>query len=119
MMRCLLESLAFTYRATVDQVEALKGISVPCLHVIGGGSQNRVLNQWTANALGRPVISGPVEGTTMGNLLVQLMALGEVADLAQIRQVVRQSCEMLTYEPQEVDAWQQAYARYREVTAQP
>ncbi len=70
-MRCLLETLAFTYRVSVEQIEALKGITIPCLHIIGGGSQNRTLSQWTANALGRPVITGPVEGTTMGNLLVQ------------------------------------------------
>lgn len=116
LMRCLLETLAFTYRTSVDRIEALKGISVPCLHIIGGGTQNRVLNQWTANALGRPVITGPVEGTTMGNLLVQLMALGEVKDVAEIRQVVRQSCEVETFEPQDVEAWQQAYSGYLRVT---
>jgi rhamnulokinase len=118
VMRCLLESLAFTYRASVDQMEELQGISVPCLHIIGGGSQNTTLSQWTANALGRPVITGPVEGTTMGNLLVQLMALGEIADVSQIRQVVRQSCEVLTYEPQQTPAWEDAYQRYRQVTGQ-
>ncbi|MHB9133299.1 MAG: rhamnulokinase [Armatimonadota bacterium] len=118
VMRCLLESLAFTYRVSVDQIEELQGISVPCLHIIGGGSQNKTLSQWTANALGRPVITGPVEGTTMGNMLVQLMALGEIADISQIRQVVRQSCEVLTYEPQQTPAWEDAYHRYRQVTGQ-
>ncbi|HEY3415486.1 MAG TPA: FGGY-family carbohydrate kinase, partial [Armatimonadota bacterium] len=81
-----------------------------------GGSQNRVLSQWTANALGRPVMTGPVEGTTMGNLLVQLMALGEISDVSEIRQVVRQSCELITYEPQETAAWQEGYNRFVEVT---
>jgi sugar (pentulose or hexulose) kinase len=118
VMRCLLESLAFTYRASVDRIEALKGIAVPCLHIIGGGSQNRVLNGWTASALGRPVITGPVEGTAMGNLLVQLMALGEIDDLAQARQVVRQSCAVITCEPQDAAAWQDAYERYLGVTQQ-
>ncbi len=117
VMRCLLESLAFTYRASIDRIEALKGISVPCLHIIGGGSQNRVLNQWTANALGRPVVTGPVEGTCMGNLLVQLLALGEVKDLEEIRQVVRQSCEVETCEPQQSAAWQDAYGQYTAATA--
>ncbi|HEY3379859.1 MAG TPA: rhamnulokinase family protein [Armatimonadota bacterium] len=114
VMRCLLESLAFTYRGAVDQLEELKGISIPCLHVIGGGSQNTTLCQWTANALGRPVIAGPTEGTTMGNLLVQLMALGKVRDLAEIRQIVRQSTDLITYEPVADDAWQSAYAEYRQ-----
>jgi len=116
VMRCLLESLAFTYRASVDRVEALKGISVPCLHIIGGGSRNRVLNQWTANALGRPVVTGPVEGTAMGNLLVQLMALGEIENLAEIRQVVRQSCAVETYEPADAEAWETAYQSFTDVT---
>ncbi|MHB0939144.1 MAG: rhamnulokinase [Armatimonadota bacterium] len=118
VMRCLLESLAFTYRASVDRIEALKGITVPCLHIIGGGTQNRVLNQWTANALGRPVVTGPVEGTAMGNLLVQLMALGEIKDLAEARQVVRRSCAVETFEPQDAAAWQDAYAQYIQVTTQ-
>ena len=113
VMRCLLESLAFTYRASIEQIETLKNTRVPCLHIIGGGSQNRVLNQWTANALGRPVISGPVEGTVIGNLLVQLMALGEVKDLAEIRQVVRQSGEVITFTPQDTAAWDDAYGRYQ------
>ncbi|HOF89469.1 MAG TPA: rhamnulokinase family protein, partial [Armatimonadota bacterium] len=96
VMRTILESLAFTYRAAIDRLERIKGIRVPALHIIGGGSQNVVLSQWTANALGRPVMAGPVEGTTMGNLLVQLMALGELKDIAEIRQVVRQSTEVIT-----------------------
>jgi rhamnulokinase len=115
-MRCLLESLAFAYRAAIDQLETLKGIRVPSLNIIGGGSQNRVLSQWTANALGRPVITGPVEGTAMGNLLVQLQALGELKDLAEMRQVVRQSCEVHTYEPQDADAWQEGYAAFQGAT---
>jgi sugar (pentulose or hexulose) kinase len=111
-MRTLLESLAFTYRATVDKLERLKGLRVPALHIIGGGSQNEVLSQWTANALGRPVITGPVEGTTMGNMLVQLQALGEVADLAEIRTIVKASTDVRTYEPQDTDAWAEAYANF-------
>ncbi len=118
VMRCLLETLAFTYRISVEQIEALKGIAIPCLHIIGGGSQNRTLSQWTANALARPVITGPVEGTTMGNLLVQAMALGEVANLAEIRQVVRQSCDVETFTPQQTDDWQAAFAEFRRAIGQ-
>lgn len=119
VMRTILESLAFAYRTAIDGLEAVKGMSVPVLHIIGGGSQNHVLSQWTANALGRPVVTGPVEGTAMGNLLVQLMALGELADLAQVREVSRQSCEMITYEPQEAAAWSDAYGHFRQRTGQP
>jgi rhamnulokinase len=118
VMRTILESLAFTYRAAIDRLERIKGIRVPALHIIGGGSQNVVLSQWTANALGRPVITGPVEGTTMGNLLVQLMALGEIKDLAEIRQVVRNSTEVITYQPRDAAAWEDAYGRFLQVTGQ-
>lgn len=118
VMRTIYESLAFTYRTAIDGVEALRGIAVPALHVIGGGSQNTTLMQWTANALGRPVITGPVEGTALGNVLVQLMGLGAVADLQQIRQVVRQSVEVVTYEPENTCLWQEAYGRYLQATAQ-
>jgi rhamnulokinase len=118
VMRTILESLAFTYRAAIDRLERIKGIRVPALHIIGGGSQNVVLSQWTANALGRPVITGPVEGTTMGNLLVQLMALGEIKNLAEIRQVVRQSTAVITYAPKDGNAWEDAYERFKQVTGQ-
>jgi rhamnulokinase len=118
VMRCLLESLAFTYLASIEQIERLRGISIPCLHIIGGGSQNRTLCQWTANALGRPVIAGPVEGTAMGNMLVQLMALGDIKDAAEMRQIVRQSCEVVTYEPQEASAWHDGYQRFLSATPQ-
>lgn len=117
IMRCILESLAFTYRSAIDGLESLKGIQIPCLHIIGGGSQNTVLCQWTANALGRPVVAGPVEGTTMGNLLVQMQALQQVADLDQIRQVVRNSCDLVTYEPGDSRQWESAYRDYRHRTA--
>ncbi|OPZ87701.1 MAG: Rhamnulokinase [bacterium ADurb.Bin429] len=118
VMRTILESLAFTYRAAIDRLERIKGIRVPALHIIGGGSQNVVLSQWTANALGRPVITGPVEGTTMGNLLVQLMALGEIKNLTETRQVVRNSTEVITYQPRDAAAWEDAYGRFLQVTRQ-
>lgn len=100
IMRCILESLAFAYLQAVEQFELLRGVKIPALQIIGGGSQNKVLCQWTANALRRPVIAGPVEATAQGNLLVQLMALGEVASLAQLREIVNNSNEMQHYSPQ-------------------
>ena len=112
VMRCVLESLAFAYRQAVEQFEALRETAIPALHIIGGGAQNRVLCQWTANALGRPVIAGPIEATAQGNLLVQLMAQGEVASVQELRDIVRQSNEMQEYQPQEIPAWNEAYGRY-------
>jgi rhamnulokinase len=115
VMRTLLESLAFAYRAAVDNLERLQGIRIPALHIIGGGAQNVTLCQWAANALARPVTAGPVEGTTMGNMAIQLMGLGELPDQAAIRAVVRASTDIITYEPRDTEAWAEAYGRYRQV----
>jgi len=116
VMRCLLESLAFAYRTAIEEFEALRGSRIPTVNLIGGGSQNRTLCQWAANALGRPVIAGPSEATAMGNLLLQLKALGDIANLSEMRQVVRQSSELITYMPQDPDAWNAAYRRFQAVT---
>ena len=80
---------------------------------MGGGCKNVVLNQFTANACGRPVIAGPIEATALGNVLIQARASGDISTLAEIRDVVRRSSEMQTFEPQNVDQWQQAYERFR------
>lgn len=117
VMRTLLESLAFAYRHAVDGLEELRGITVPALHIIGGGGQNKTLMQWTANVLARPVTAGPYEGTTMGNMLIQLMALGDITDQADIRRVVHNSSEIKNYHPKETEAWMAAYERYRAIVA--
>src|SRR5207245_1697918 len=69
--RCVFESLALKYAATLDGLEELTGTKIETLHIVGGGSQNQLLNQFTANAAARPVLAGPVEATVLGNLLVQ------------------------------------------------
>ena len=79
------------------------------MHIVGGGTQNKLLNQLTANAIKKPVICGPVEATATGNLMLQAMALGEVANLAEIRQVVKNSFPTEEYEPKEGDKWDEAY----------
>jgi rhamnulokinase len=89
LIRCLLDSLALGYRRTVDDLSAVTGRAVPAVHIVGGGSRNQLLNQAVADVTGLPVIAGPVEATALGNILVQLIALGEVEDLSQAREVVR------------------------------
>ncbi|MBI4551112.1 MAG: rhamnulokinase [Candidatus Latescibacteria bacterium] len=111
--RCVFESLALKYRYVLDQLVALRGAPLSVLHIVGGGTQNRLLCQLTANATGLPVIAGPVEATAIGNLLVQAMARGELADLAQIREVVRRSFPLVSYEPRDRAAWNEAYGRFR------
>jgi rhamnulokinase len=112
IVRCVLESLALEYRWVAEQIDRLTGKAYPVIHIIGGGSQNKLLNQFTANATRRTVISGPVEATATGNILVQAIELGEIDSLAAGRALVSESFAVETYEPQDRDAWEQAYARY-------
>ena len=115
--RCILESLALLYRRTLEQLEACTGQSVTTLHIVGGGSQNLLLNQFSANATGRTVITGPAEATATGNILIQALALGQLKNLAELRQVVRNSFAVQTYQPQDAAEWAQAYVRFQKLTA--
>lgn len=101
-VRCLFQSLAKKYKDAIEGVNGLLPESLKRLHIIGGGSQNGLLNQFTADALGIPVWAGPVEATAMGNILVQAMAAGEVADLAELREVVRCSVTPKVFEPNKI-----------------
>lgn len=111
-VRCILESLALKYRATLEQLRQLTGRRISRVHVIGGGSQNRLLCQYAANAMGVPVIAGPVEATAIGNILIQAHALGHVGSLAEIRMIVGQSFQPVRYEPRDQDVWKSAYERF-------
>ena len=108
-MRCVLENLALRYRWVIERIEEMRGRRINAIHVIGGGSRNRVLCQFTADATGRPVLAGPVEATAVGNIIVQVMALGHVSSLEEGRALVRRSFEVTTYEPGERAPWDEAY----------
>ncbi|MCB8922156.1 MAG: rhamnulokinase [Ardenticatenaceae bacterium] len=99
IVRCALESLALKYRWVLDQLETILGYQLDPIHIIGGGTQNKLLNQFTADATGRQVITGPVEATAVGNVLVQAMALGHIGSLAEGRALVRRSFAVDVYEP--------------------
>lgn len=99
LVRCVFQSLAKKYKEAISGINGLLPESLKRLHIIGGGSQNDLLNQLTSDALGVPVWAGPVEATAMGNILVQAMAAGEVADLAEIREIVRRSVTPKVFEP--------------------
>lgn len=105
--RCILESVAMKCSAAVDALESLTG-PIRRIHLIGGGTQNTLLCQFTANAAQRPVIAGPVEATAAGNVMVQALAQGKVASLAEIRAVVAASFPLAHYEPRDADAWSKA-----------
>jgi len=111
--RCILDSLALAYRRVIEQVATSSGRTIDVVHVVGGGSRNTLLCQLTADATGLPVIAGPIEGTAIGNLLVQAWAAGELpGGLAQIREVVAASTNLTRWEPTGSDrAWDQAATR--------
>jgi len=111
-IRCVYESLALLYRRTLRQIEQLTGRRIQRLHIVGGGSKDAVLSQFAANAIQLPVHTGPVEGTAIGNILVQAIARGDLPSLAAARDVVRASFETKTYQPQDADAWAAAVPRF-------
>jgi len=114
LLRTIFESLALKYRSVFDMLRRMHG-QVRVLHIVGGGSANALLNQFTANALGVQVLAGPTEATAIGNLLVQAMALGDLGSLDDLRAVVRKSFPITAFDPQNVPAWEEAYGRYREI----
>lgn len=117
IIRCALESLALKYRWTLERIEECRGQRVPVIHIVGGGSQNVLLNQLTADATGRTVIAGPVEATAIGNILMQAVARKALKSLDEAREVVRQSFRVTTYEPTRDRAmWDDAYGRYLEAS---
>ncbi len=99
VVRCVFESLALFYRVTLADLDRLTGSTTQRLHIVGGGSQSDLLNQLTADAIGRPVIAGPTEATAIGNVLIQAIATGRLTGLPQLRQVVRESFGLSTFHP--------------------
>ena len=114
--RCVFESLALTYAEVLDGLEGLTGTKIEVVHVVGGGSRNKVLNPFTASACGRPVVTGPVEATVFGNLLVQARSHGEISTLSDIRAAVRESSEVIQYDPENTAAWQDARGRFAQLS---
>lgn len=114
-IRCILESLALKYRMVLDQLNEIHQNPIKQIHVVGGGSQNQLLCQFTADATGLPVIAGPVEATAIGNVMVQAMALGYINSLAEIREIVRNSIEPIVYKPKDGKDWEEAYERFQEI----
>ncbi len=105
IIRCALESLAIKYRATLRNLDDLLGRKTECLHIIGGGVQNKLLCQMTADACGVTVVAGPIEATALGNIGVQAMAVGALEDLAAMRAAISRSVSLERYEPQNTAAW--------------
>lgn len=115
IIRCVFESLAMKYRWSIERLEEIRGRRLDVLHIVGGGSKNKLLNQLTSDAINRPVICGPTEATATGNLLVQAMAMGELSNLREIREIVARSFPREEYLPNNPSAWDAAYEDYMKI----
>ena len=112
MVRCCLESLALKYRWAIDRLESILGTTIKTIHVVGGGTKNTLLCQFTADACGRPVHAGPVEATAIGNILMQAIGRGRLGSIADLRKVVARSFPVTVYEPRDTAAWTDAAGRF-------
>jgi rhamnulokinase len=111
--RAILESLAYKYRVVLDGLEELTGTRITEVQIVGGGSRNQLLNQFTADATGRTVVAGPVEATALGNVVMQMLATGAVASLAEARRIIEHSFPAEQFEPVAADRWDAHYRRFR------
>ena len=116
-VRCILESLALTYRRVLDELRQVSPRPIRIIHIIGGGSQNELLCRFTAEAAGLPVVAGPAEATAAGNILGQALALGAVGSLDEIRAVMQSSFILETYQPRDATAWESAFVRFKDIVA--
>jgi len=114
IVRLILENMAFKYRQTMDQLKLIYPHPIEKIHIIGGGAQNYLLNQFTANATGLTVIAGPYEGTAIGNIIVQAIADNTIKDIGQARSIVADSVKLKIFKPQDCKEWNNAFKKYQE-----
>ena len=112
VVRCINESLAFKYRYVMDQIMDCTEKNYDTIYLVGGGTQSHLLCQMTANACNKKVMAGPIEATVYGNIALQLIALGELKDISEARECIRNSEEIVCYEPQDTQMWEEAYQRF-------
>jgi len=112
LTRCVYESLAMKYRRNLEILETVTGYGFPVINIVGGGSKDRLMCQFTADACKRPVAAGPQEATVLGNILVQLISAGEIASIGEGRGIVASSYPPQWYEPEDTDRWEEGYGQY-------
>ena len=115
IVRCIAESLAFKYRQVVEGMEDVTGKKYDVINIVGGGIKDKMICSFTANATGRKVSTGPVEATSIGNVIVQGMAMGAIKDLAEGRKIVKNSFPIEVYEPQDKNKWNEAYEKWQKI----
>lgn len=113
--RCIFDSLALRYKQVFGYLQDMAPFNIEKLHIIGGGSKNNQLNQFTCNAVGVPVVAGPSEGTAIGNIMLQAKANGLVKDIAEMRRLISTSIETAQFAPEQPEAWEEAYQKYLSV----
>lgn len=118
-VRCIFESLALKYRYVLGLLKELAPFEIEKLHVIGGGSKNPLLNQWTSNAIGLPVVAGPSEATAIGNIMLQAKAAGVVNTLQEMRAIIAESVHLDEFVPQNSEVWLEAYNKFLKVIKVP
>lgn len=116
LARCIFDSLALFYRQVLKELEDVRGTAFARLHIVGGGCQNPLLNQLCADACGIPVVAGPVEASTIGNIGCQLIASGDIRDLTHLRQLIQQNFPLQTYTPQVSDVYRRNWPRFQSLT---
>ena len=113
--RCIFESLALRYRQVAGWLKEMAPFGIDTLHIIGGGSKNDYLNQFTANATGLTVLAGPQECTALGNIMLQAKAAGAVDGIFDMRRIIADSITPKRFEPQDKAVWDEAYERFKEL----
>lgn len=116
--RCIFDSLALRYRQVFGWLREFADFDITTLHIIGGGSLNTCLNQFTANSCGVTVLAGPQEGTAMGNIMLQAKADSAVGNIWQMRKIIANSIELRRFEPEGKEEWDKAYDNYRQIINQ-
>ena len=115
MLRIVLESLSMNYRWVLERIEEILNKKIDVLHMVGGGSQNYLFCQFIADAIGRKVITGPIEATASGNIIMQAIATGQVGSLAAAREIVGKSFETKEYLPMDTEVWQKQYQKVKHI----
>ena len=115
IVRTIFESLALRYREVLEILESMAPFAIDVLHIIGGGSKNRLLNQYTANAIGKRVVAGPSEATAIGNVMMQAVGAGAISSLDEARAIIRASIETEEFLPQDTEAWNEAYKIFKKI----
>ena len=115
IVRVILESLALEYRYNIENLEQIIEEKIDVVHIVGGGSQNKLLSQFSASSMKKIVITGPSEATGIGNLLVQAIGDNEISDISQLREIVRNSFPLIVFQPKDTSNWEESYEKYKKL----